>query len=237
VTPARRLGPVDDYGDVVHPPFTTVQFFDVFRRYNEAVWPLQIALLAIGLIAAYSAYRADLRRSWRAAQLAIMLVAALWLWCGIAYHRVFFASLTPAGKIFALFFIAEALLLAAAARQNGAPFVRASRSSIVIGTLLVSYALVFYPAIGFALGQRYPAMPTFGVPCPTTIFTFGIFCLLPARVPRFAMVIPILWSLIASYAALGFGVGEDAGLIVAAVAAIIVVRRGAYRAHLAHVAV
>lgn len=213
----------------MRPPFTTEQFFAVFRDYNEAVWPMQIALLAIGVIAAVAAYRA--------ARLAMMLVAALWLWCGIAYHGLFFAGLTPAGKIFGAFFILEALFLAIAARMIGSTFERAPRSSIVVGTLLVLYALVFYPAIGFALGQRYPAMPTFGVPCPTTIFTFGIFCLLPARVPRFAMTIPILWSLIASYAALGFGVGEDAGLIVAAIAAIVVAGRRTDRAHLAHVAV
>jgi len=37
------------------------------------------------------------------------------------------------------------------------------------------------------------------------IFTFGIFCLLPANTPRFAVAIPVLWALISSYAALGFG--------------------------------
>ncbi|WP_414541485.1 DUF6064 family protein [Nostoc sp. CCY0012] len=28
-----------------------------------------------------------------------------------------------------------------------------------------------YPLIGYALGRIFPTSPTFGVPCPTTIFT------------------------------------------------------------------
>ena len=34
-------------------PFTAEQFFDVFRRYNESVWPAQLALNAIALITAH----------------------------------------------------------------------------------------------------------------------------------------------------------------------------------------
>ena len=38
-------------------PFTAEQFFDVFRRYNESVWPAQLALNGIALITAAAAYR------------------------------------------------------------------------------------------------------------------------------------------------------------------------------------
>lgn len=206
----------------VHPPFSAAEFFAVFQRYNETVWPAQPALVAFGLLTALAAYRANTRRSWPWAQLAIGMVAALWLWTGIAYHKAFFAMLTPAGEIFASIFIAEAGLLLISVWQNGSSFERASRASIVTGTLLIGYALLLYPAIGTLLGHHYPAMPTFGTPCPTTIFTFGIFCLLPASIPRFAVAIPVLWMLIASSAAVSFGVYQDFGLVVAVVAAIAV---------------
>jgi hypothetical protein len=32
-------------------PFTPEQFFEVFRQYNEAVWPTQLALNLVALIA------------------------------------------------------------------------------------------------------------------------------------------------------------------------------------------
>jgi hypothetical protein len=175
----------------------------------------------VALFAAFAAYRANVRRSWRLARVAIVLVAALWLWSGIVYHKIFFASLTPAGEIFGSLFVAEAGLLLICLLQNGSTFEPAARANIAVGLVLITYALLIYPAVGLAIGHQYPAMPTFGAPCPTTIFTFGVFCLLPA-VPRFAIAVPVLWTLIASYAAFGFGVHEDLGLIVAAIAAIIV---------------
>ena len=38
-------------------PFTTDQFLDVFRAYNDAVWPAQWLLYALGVIAAVSSAR------------------------------------------------------------------------------------------------------------------------------------------------------------------------------------
>ncbi len=205
------------------PPFTAEEFFDVFRRYNEAVWPAQIGLIAAGLFAAFAAYRANARRSWRWAQVAIFLLAALWLWSGIAYHKIFFASLTPAGQVFGSLFIAQAGLLLICLWQNGSTFEPTSRTNVTLSFVLIGYALLIYPILGHVLGHQYPAMPTFGAPCPTTILTFGVFCLLPTSIPRFAVAVPVLWTLVSSYAAFGFGVHEDLGLIVAAVAAIVVI--------------
>jgi hypothetical protein len=39
-------------------PFTVEQFLDVFRRYNEQVWPAQLALLLLGVGAVVLAARA-----------------------------------------------------------------------------------------------------------------------------------------------------------------------------------
>jgi len=217
-------------------PFTAEQFFDVFRHYNESVWPAQLALNVIALIMAAAAYRANARRSWRWAQAAIVLLAALWLWTGIIYFKTFFASITPAGQIFGSLFIAEAGLLLLSTWQNGS-FVPATRSNTVVAALVIAYALLLYPMLGFVLGQRYPAVPTFGAPCPTVIFTFGVFCLLPVSIPRFAIAIPVLWALIGSYAAFGFRVHEDLGMIVAAITAIVVIHHATHRTRVARLAV
>ena len=218
------------------PPFTAAQFFDVFRRYNESVWPAQLVLNVIALVTAAAAYRANARRSWRWARAAMVLLAALWLWTGIIYFKTFFVSITPAGEIFGSFFIAEAGLLLLSTWQSGS-FVPATRSNIVVAALVIAYALLLYPMLGFALGQRYPAAPTFGAPCPVVIFTFGVFCLLPASIPRFAIAIPVLWALFGSYAVFGFRVHEDLGMIVATITAIVVIHRATHRTNVTGLAI
>ena len=221
----------------MHMPFTTEQFFDVFRRYNEAVWPAQIALMGVGLFTAFAAYRANARRSWRWARVALLLLAMLWLWSGIVYHKMFFATITPAGEIFGSLFLAQAGLLLLCLWQNGSTLEPVAPANVIVSFVLVAYAMLVYPLVGLALGQQYPALPAFGAPCPTTIFTFAVFCLLPAIIPRFAIAVPILWTFIASYAAFGFGVYEDLGLIVAAVTAIVFIHHETRRLHVTRLAV
>jgi hypothetical protein len=89
-----------------------------------------------------------------------------------------------------------------------------------VGAVLIVYALVVYPVLGHLLGHRYPAAPTFGLPCPTTIFTFGVLLWARAPVPRVLVVVPMLWAALGAVAAMQLGVPEDFGLLVAGVTAV-----------------
>jgi hypothetical protein len=91
--------------------------------------------------------------------------------------------------------------------------------------VLLLLAAVVYPGFALVTVSAWPRVPTFGVPCPTTLFTAG--CLLSAKPPfrRGLLVIPLLWSVIGGSAALLLGVGIDltlfaaaAGLLILAVA-------------------
>ena len=73
-----------------------------------------------------------------------------------------------------------------------------------------------YPLLNVLLGHRYPAMPTFGAPCPTTIATFGLLTWATPRPPWFVWPIPVLWALVGTSAAFALGVREDLGLLAAA---------------------
>jgi hypothetical protein len=88
----------------------------------------------------------------------------------------------------------------------------------ITGWLFILYALIGYPFLGYYLGHIYPKSPTFGLPCPTTIFTFGVLLWTKARIPKTVLVIPFLWSVIGFSAALTMGIREDIGLLVAGVA-------------------
>lgn len=194
-------------------PFTREQFFDVFAQYNQYVWPAQIVLLGIAVACVIALVRRG--TGGRAIGWALAL---FWAWMAIAYHVAFFAKINPAAWFFAAFFWAGAALFAWHAQRGalrfelGVPTTRVERAA---SFTLVAYALVGYPLVGALAGQRYPAMPTFGLPCPTTIFTLGLLLLAP-RVPVGVLVVPLAWSLVGSVAAFQLGVVEDLGLLAAA---------------------
>lgn len=93
------------------------------------------------------------------------------------------------------------------------------RFSTTVAWILLVYALVLYPLVGRVLGHTYPETPTFGLPCPLTIFTFGMLLLTDRRVPRWVLAIPTAWALIGSTAVFAFGIYQDLGLLASAVIA------------------
>ena len=101
----------------------------------------------------------------------------------------------------------------------------------LVGLALVLFSLTVYPAWATLAGHRYPAMPTFGLPCPTTRFTIGMLCLLVPPYPRWPLVVPILWCIVGSQAAFLLGVPQDLALLpAAAVGVLLAMRQNAPRA-------
>lgn len=90
-----------------------------------------------------------------------------------------------------------------------------SRPKAVAGAALIVFALVVYPVWSAYAGHPYPATPTFGLPCPTTIFTIGMLCFAVPPTPRSPLIVPLLWCLVGAQAAFLLGVQPDLGLIAA----------------------
>ena len=193
-------------------PFTVAQFFEVFRRYNEAVWPAQILLLALALAALALV---KFPRSWSGAVISAIL-SFLWAWLGLAYHLAFFATVNPLAYVFAAMSVAGAAAFAwhgIVKRRLEFRFSRSPRT--LTGAVLIVFSLAVYPAWSIYAGHVYPAMPTFGLPCPTAIFTIGMLSLLLTPYPRTPFLVPVLWCLVGLQAAFLLGVPQDLALIVA----------------------
>ena len=204
-------------------PLTTEEFFAVFRAYNLAVWPAQPILLALALTAVFLATR----RPPGNGEGVYLILAALWLWGGLVYHVGFFREVNPAAWGFGALFVAEGGLFAWKAFRGPGSF-RARRDLRgFAGGALILYALLVYPLLGWWAGHGYPDGPSFGAPCPTTIFTFGILLWSEARVPRLLLAVPVAWTVLGSWAAIAFGVPEDFGLPVAALVTLWLVSRPA----------
>lgn len=200
-------------------PFTIEQFMQVFREYNNAVFPMQIFLYLVAAMVIYGIIKNQ------PGQWIPGLLAFLWLWMGIVYHMVFFTEINPAAWLFGSLFILEGALLIYMGMRHRLTFIFRKDYYGMAGSLLLVYALVIYPVLGYAFGHVYPATPTFGLPCPTTIFTAGILLWSGRQLPRALLVIPLLWSLVGLSAAITLGIYEDAGLILSLAATFVLLLR------------
>jgi hypothetical protein len=194
-------------------PFTADQFFQVFADYNQAVWPAQVILWLAGA----GALAGALARRPGGTRIAFGLLAALWAWMALAYHWAFFARVNPAARLFAVVFVAAALLFARRALR-AAPALLAPRRSArdAVGLFLAVFGLAVYPLLGPLSGHRLPAAPGFGLPCPTTLFSLGLLTVSKPRVDRTLLLAPVAWSVVGASAALLLGVWQDLALAFAA---------------------
>ena len=201
-------------------PFTIDEFLDVFRRYNEAVWPAQWILVILAVTAVGAALRGHARTP-------MLILSFLWLWIGIVYHFAFFRSINPGAVVFGALFVVQAGLLGwLAFRTPSTRFSVRGDVASVLGGLMIVFSLIIYPSLGLLAGHRYPAAPTFGLPCPTTLFTLGLLVWAIPTLPRRVFVIPVLWALIGASAALQLGMWEDLSLpLVAVITTALVIKR------------
>ena len=195
-------------------PFTIDQFFQILRQYNLSVFPMQIVLNLFALSAVILALK---KKKYSDKYISITL-GFLWLWMGIVYHYLFFTRINPAANIFAIFFVLQgSIYIYFGGVKDKLTFGFKKDWIGAIGIVFIVYALIIYPIFGILLGHTYPDNPTFGLPCPTTIFTFGMLLLVVKKIQFYFVVIPFLWAIIGLSAAINIRVYEDFGLIVSGV--------------------
>jgi hypothetical protein len=215
----------------MNPPFSAAEFFRVFGAYNEAVWPLQVVFIALGIALPLMV----MNRSARPGRAIWFVLGSLWVWMAVAYHWAFFTRINPAAGIFGTFFLAEGLLLWwVGLRGKGTRFELERPLPGFAGGMLIVYAVVVYPLLGLATGRDPLTQPSLGLPCPTTIFTLGLLLWVEPRPSWILLLIPTAWSIVGSTAVGAFGVFEDLALPVAALITWVLTLRESRNLHLAH---
>ena len=192
-------------------PFTHEQFLDVFAAYNQRVWPFAAALwlLTLGTLIHLS------RVGPRASPAVATILMIHWAWSAIGYHLAFFREVNPAATLFAGLFVVEMLLLFwRGILTRNLTFTPSGTAWGLLGGALAGYSLL-YPGISLLSGMSYPHVPTFGVPCPTTILTIGLLLMVPPRQGRPLAVVPLIWSAIGGSAAFLLAVPADLALLFA----------------------
>ena len=192
-------------------PFTTEEFLEVFKIYNLTVWPTQILLVILALLMIFVL----LKKNKLSDKIISIGLTLFWLWMLIVYHYLFFSKINRAAYVFGLLFVFQAVLFFYYGLiKRNLEFNFRNNFIGVISIILFLYALIFYPLLGYQFGHLYPRTPTFGLPCPTTIFTFGMIILLANR-KNIIFIIPIVWSLVGFTAAIKLGIYQDIGLLIA----------------------
>ena len=197
-------------------PFTAQEFFSVFERYNEAIFPMQFLILLLGVTGIILIHsRSPIKRK----SIAVLL-GFLWLWTGSVYHIGFFSAINKAAYVFGGLFILQGLfILYEAYVRNKLTFGFRGHLIDFLGYFFILFGLVVYPAISFAFEKSLARTITLGLPCPSTILTFGFLMLAERNLPKYLLIIPSLWAVIGLSAALNFGVYQDLMMIVAALLA------------------
>jgi Family of unknown function (DUF6064) len=195
-------------------PFSIEQFLEVFKAYNQHVFPFQILLYLMAFTAIFFA----LRKLNYSGKIISLILSFFWLWMGIIYHIVYFSEINKAALLFgALFIIQGMIFFIFGFLNNGLAFQFKPGIIGITGALLIFFSLIGYPLLSYFNEHFYPYNPTFGLPCPTTIFTFGMLCWIDKKPPLFVWAIPLLWSVIGFIAALSLGFYEDIGLFAAGI--------------------
>lgn len=196
-------------------PFTADVYFSLFETYNAAIWPAQLIAWSLGILALVLV----LRQSAGAARVAFAVLAAFWLWNGIAYHLMYFLQINFAALGFGALFALQGILFGGYALRGRRSFHFRPDIFGWSGLFLCLFALVGYPLLSWLSGHGWPQLAAFGVaPAPTTIFTFGMLLMLEGRAPLLPAVIPLLWALAGGTAAVFIlRIPEDWSLLLAGI--------------------
>lgn len=194
-------------------PFTKEQFYAVFDAYNSTVMPVQILFLLAG-IACFALVRSGV--AWKDKYIGSCL-GFLWIWAGAVYHLAFFTGINKAAWVFGGLFILQGLLIVYhTLSSKRLQFRSGNRVRDLAGFLFAIYGLGLYPLFGFLFEGTSGRIISAGLPCPTTILTFGFFLVAANGFPWHLLIIPAIWSVIGLNAAFSFGVYQDLMLPVAA---------------------
>jgi hypothetical protein len=194
----------------VNLPFTPDQFFGVFAAYNRAFWLVAVVLWFASAATAAFVWRDPPARS----RVQTHFLGILWMWNALAYHAFLFTRINPAAWLFAGLFAAQAVLFFRT--RSRVEYFSRTAPLRWFGLGLACYALA-YPILNLVLGHEYPASPTFGVPCPTAIFTIGMLLTARGGLPLALSVIPAIWGLVGGSAAVVLDVPADYVLLGAGV--------------------
>jgi hypothetical protein len=189
--------------------FDLEQFLGILEQYNLAMWPLHIFAAVLGIVAVFCA----IKKTKHSDKIILLILSLYWLWNGIVFCFMYWSRVYPFANVFGVLMVIQGILFLGNSMKLNLSFRLRGDVYSTVGIIFLLYAMVGYSVLGQFLGHVYPRFFQFGlVPCPTTIFTFGLFLLTDKKLPKYLLVIPLL-SALSGILAVYWGVYEDIGLV------------------------
>jgi hypothetical protein len=199
--------------------FSLEEFLVVLESYNLDIWPLQIITYVLILLVLFI----SLTPTKYSAKIVSSILSLFWLFTGIVFCFIYWAPTHIFGYIFGICCTVQGLFFLYYLIRSDITIDPQDKSYKLIGILFVLYAIIGYQVFGYYLGHIYPKFFAVGlVPCPTTIFTIGVFLMMNTKIPIKYVAIPFVISLGGFLAAYN-GIYEDIGLIILGVWGIILI--------------
>jgi hypothetical protein len=204
-------------------PFTADILFASFAQQNRELWPAPLLVPLLGL----AAVLLTLRPAPGSDRAIGALLAAAWLWTGIGYHLLRFATINFAAPAYGIAFVLEGLMLAWTGAVRGRlPFRFQRNSAGWAGLALAMMALAAWPLADRLVGHGWESIRLVGMaPEPTAAFTLGLLLLTDGRTPWRLIVIPLAWTLVAGVTAWILSIPQDLALPVVGMGTLVLVLR------------
>lgn len=176
-------------------PFSQEVYLRLLERLNESVWPLHLAMLALGLAALVFALK-------RRPRIACLFMAPAWIFAGLVFHLQRFAELNWAAHYFGWTFLAQAVILTLIGITGIGTDRRESsdKLSSLVGVSITLLSLVGYPLIALLAGYSWQQAEVFGIhPDPTALATLGLGLIVLKGITLWiASIIPLLTTVLSA---------------------------------------
>lgn len=203
--------------------FSSREFLLVLESYNISIWPIQIFAYILIALALFLLLKPKLYSM----KIVLGVLSLFWLFNGIVFCLIYWSPSHLFGYVFGIFCVIQGLLFIYSIRASDITIGSPHKTYTLIGLFFVFYAIIGYQILGYFIGHIYPQFFPVGlVPCPTTIFTFGIFLLINNKIPQRYYVIPLIFSL-GGFLAASNGIYEDIGLILVGIFGTVLIIRKA----------
>lgn len=174
--------------------FSPRVYYRLFELHNQALWPVQIPVLALGL----GLLLLLVRRATGSNRIIPAALGALWLWIGWAFVWQRYATINWAVVYVAPAFAVQGLLLLWVGTIRGSLEFR-PRTGVgrIVALRLFAFAVFVYPMLALLSGRPWQATEIFGIaPDPTALATLGMLALAAGRGRWILFVVPALWCVI-----------------------------------------
>jgi len=123
-------------------------FLPMFEAVNRDLWPLHVFTLLLGVALAALA----ISKNRNADRFTAAALGLIWIFDGVVFHWVYFRSIYEPAWLFAVLWVAQGVLFIVAGVFRPRLSFTASRDGYAaFGFLLIAYALVAYPVLGYLL--------------------------------------------------------------------------------------